>query len=57
MENILGKMKWNSLNESESAERFNNMTPKHILSLETRNLLVALPDQFHLNDGDKSQKM
>lgn len=56
MENILGKMKWSSLNESDPAERFNNMTPKHILSLETRNLLVALPDQPHLNDGDKSQK-
>lgn len=57
MENILGKMKWSSLNESDPAERFNNMTPKHILSLDTRNLLVDLPDQPHLNDGDKSQKM
>lgn len=35
MENILGKMRWSSLTESDPAERFNNMTPKHILSLET----------------------
>lgn len=35
MENILGKMRWSSLTESDPAEHFNNMTPKHILSLET----------------------
>lgn len=56
MENILGKMRWSSLTESDPAERFNNMTPKHILSLETWNLLVALPGQCHLNGGIKTRK-
>lgn len=54
MENSLGEMEW--LTESDTSQSFNNMTQKYIMSLGTRNLLVALLDSYQLNDGDLSQK-